>query len=92
MRLDPNQPWVHFRMATILAGFPDRLGEAKTHAEEAVRLAPNLVEAHTFLGVLNARAGDFESARYHWRQALAIDPEFTPARNNLDRLDQGGAR
>lgn len=92
LRLDPNQPWVHFRLATILAGSPDRLGEAKTHAEEAVRLAPNFAEAHTFLGVLNARAGDFESARNHWRRALAIDPEFTPARNNLDRLEQSGAR
>lgn len=92
LRLDPNQPWVHFRLAILLVGIPGRQAEAKAHTEEAVRLSPDFVEALNFLGVLNARAGDLESARRQWNEALRLNPEFTPARDNLDRLDQGGTR
>jgi len=46
---------------------------AATAAEEA----PGFVDPHLFMGGVEEQRGDFDAARFHYRNALAIDPTFT---------------
>lgn len=51
--------------------------------QEALRLRPNDVSAHTYLGVLADGAGDLVAAERHFAAAAAAEPSSSSARNNL---------
>jgi Flp pilus assembly protein TadD len=53
-----------------------------------MQLDPADKETLNRLGVAYARSGRFDDARRVWEQALAIDPGFAGARQNLERLRQ----
>lgn len=59
-------------------------------AEELVTKAVNLVPENKFfrdsLGTVFTMKGDRERARIQFEKALLLDPEYTPARQNLARL------
>jgi Flp pilus assembly protein TadD len=46
---------------------------------------PKAAEAHNNLGVALVRLGQPDQAIEHFKAALAIDPEYTDARNNLEK-------
>lgn len=85
--LEPTAAWIHYEFSRRLAGRPDGASEALAHAEEAGRLAPDLVEALNLQGVLHARLGRADAARAAWRRALEIRPGFEPVLRNLRLLD-----
>lgn len=90
--MDPSLAWVHYNLALHLAKVPGRMTEALAHGEAALALRPNYLEARNMLGILHAQFGQVEAARAQWNEALRIDPSFTPARENLKRLEQGDER
>jgi tetratricopeptide (TPR) repeat protein len=59
------------------------LQEARTHLVEAIRLEPEVAEAHTKLGVVLQRLRKFEDAVEPCRAALRIDPEDPAAHVTL---------
>lgn len=88
LRIDPMLAWVHFNLGLQLAQIPSRSADAVTHYEAALRLKPDDTDALNGLAILYAQAGRFETARTQWQKALAIDPNYRPARENLRRLEQ----
>ncbi|MHC4982870.1 MAG: tetratricopeptide repeat protein, partial [Planctomycetota bacterium] len=59
------------------------LDEAEQHAEEALRLKPDLPQPHHVLGVVLTEKGNSEKAIYHCRRAVEIEPEYDEPRYNL---------
>ncbi|MGE5530306.1 MAG: response regulator [Patescibacteria group bacterium] len=54
----------------------------------AVTLNPDRPEPFNLLGIAAEYRGDLDGARRMFRVALALDPSFTPAVANLDRVSQ----
>ena len=69
-----------------LGGALDEVGrydEAMAHYAEAIRINPQLAEAHGNLGIVLAQQGRLEEATFHFSEALRIDPSLAGAHNNL---------
>ena len=56
------------------------------HLRHALLLRADFIEAHHHLGIALARLGRYAEAEAHFSAALAIDPAFSDARENLKRL------
>ncbi len=53
---------------------------------------PNHIEAHLNLGTVMAQLGFPGLARREWEQCLSLDPNYTPAQQNLARLASASPR
>jgi Flp pilus assembly protein TadD len=65
---------------------PERRPEAVALLERAVRVAPGDAQANFNLGVALQEEGDFDRAVLHYQAALARDPDYLGALNNLSDL------
>ena len=81
-RIAPDDPKVQTNLGLCLAaaGKPDEALAALSRAG-----GPAVAQAN--LGYILAAMGRTDEARAHYRAALALEPEFGPARFALDRLD-----
>jgi tetratricopeptide (TPR) repeat protein len=61
------------------------LGEAQVQIETALRLNPNLAEAHDLLGTLLERKGQMDAALHDYSEAVRVRRELSHA-----QLDLGG--
>jgi Flp pilus assembly protein TadD len=59
---------------------------ARQLLSRARRINADIAQPHHGLGVLSEREHRPDIASKHYREALAVDPGFAPARNNLARL------
>ena len=57
-------------------------GAAESHFREAIRLQPDLAEAHNNLGNLLAGRHAYPEAAYHFEQAIASNPGYVEARHS----------
>ncbi len=69
-----------------LAKQEDKLEEAVTEVEEAVKINPQYSEAHAELGLLYLRQRKYELSEKSLTRALEIDPDSYPANLNLLNL------
>jgi len=67
-----------------------RFDEALKQAENALALEPGRPEAFNLLGALSEIRGNVEEAQKSYRAALALDPTYKPARDNLSRTTRWG--
>jgi Tfp pilus assembly protein PilF len=68
-----------------------RLREARVHYEETLKHAPDMLPAHTFLGILLADQHDTGAAQIQFEQALKLDPRSAEIHNDLGIvLDESG--
>ena len=51
---------------------------------EAMGEFPSAPQPHNLLGIIMEKEGDHASAMRHFRAAYALDPTYSPARQNLD--------
>ena len=72
----------------MLAQF-GRTQEAIGYYEHALRLKPDLAEAHCALGIALEQSGKVREAIGHYERALRINPDYTQAQNGLARLRPG---
>jgi Flp pilus assembly protein TadD len=61
--------------------------EGALHAEAAVALDPGNAVSRNLLGVARAMEGRLEDAVAHFRESIAIDPQYAEARANLTRAE-----
>jgi tetratricopeptide (TPR) repeat protein len=72
-----------------------RRANQSTSAEESERLLLRSIEihptpaAHNNLGILYLQKGNRSAAESEWRRALALDPDYRAARDNLNRSQAG---
>lgn len=85
--LAPDNGMTHYVLARALMLKPGNDDEVLAVARTTVGLLPNMAEAHSLLGLVQAQAGDLDAAAEAWRAALAIDPDNVGARNNLAGID-----
>ena len=62
-----------------------RLEAAKEHTKQAIGLDPSRPEAFNLLGILHELTGNRTEAMKYYRVALALDPTYNPASQNLTR-------
>lgn len=58
------------------------------YLREAINLNPERPEPFNLLGIAGELSGDLDAARRMYRVALALDPSYSPAGVNLDRVSQ----
>jgi Tfp pilus assembly protein PilF len=83
LQLDPNCASAHFNLAVAFTQ-AGQLEKAESHYREALRGKPT-AETHNGLGYVLAGQGKTEEAIAEFRQAIAVNPEFAPARKNLEQ-------
>lgn len=59
---------------------------AAAYFDAALQYSPNSAEIHNDFGVMLGSCGRLREAEEHFRQALAIKPDFNEARDGLERL------
>ena len=74
-----------FNYAVTLARM-NRLAEAQTHLEEALKDHPNFAEAHDVLGGILEYKGQIDAALREYREALRCRPNFGKAHLDLGTL------
>jgi len=63
-------------------------GSAAEHVRLAIALDPSRPEAFNLLGAILDIGGDHLQAQKNYRAALALDPSYVPAQQNLERSVQ----
>lgn len=89
LELDPECVSAHLNLAVayVQAG---KLAEAEAHYRKALPGRPT-AETHNGLGYVLGRQGRSDAAIAEFEQAIAIDPKYAPAYNNLaDALARAG--
>src|SRR5262249_8230772 len=90
--LDPRLPGPYLRLGLLYAvsGNPDR-GLARVN--EALKAKPDNLGALMLSGAIYEQKGDVQKAQAAYEKALAINPRFAPAANNLAYLytEQGAS-
>ena len=87
LRLQPEFTRARVNLAYAKAGMGD-IGGALQEFELLAGKDPSNADYLLELGNLKAKAGRFEEAMQHYRQALVINPEFEAARKNLIALQE----
>src|SRR5579871_2770913 len=82
LEAQPNFPEATHLLG-VIAHQNGRLGEAITHVERAVKLAPQVALFHANLGEMYRLAGRPKRAIEAARRALQIDPKMPAALSNL---------
>jgi tetratricopeptide (TPR) repeat protein len=78
LRIMPRFAEAHCNRAISLR-LLGRAAESKIACREALEIDPRLAAAFIVLGELSADSGDFDAARRHFQQAIAIQPEVPEA-------------
>jgi len=73
-------PFEWLGMVSVALGKPD---QGIAAYRKAMKLGARSAPLLTNLGVLHAQKGETERARAYWLEALTIDPNYAPARQNL---------
>ena len=73
---------VHYNLGIAYQGV-NNLTNAEHHYREALRLAPNYVEAHNSLGALLLAGGRIEEAGDEFVEVIRLAPHFGPAHDGL---------
>ncbi len=86
-KLGTRHQEAHFNLALAYerAGL---LPEARREILASLKLEPAQLDAQNTLGVISAEMGDYESARAVWTKLIRTDPDYQPARRNLDTFEQ----
>ncbi len=94
----PDDAQVRSRLARSLVE-QGRQEEAMAETLRSIELDPGSAQIHNDAGVVHSTAGDFDTAREHYRKALAFDPGNAKAALNLakskrftDERDEDAAR
>jgi tetratricopeptide (TPR) repeat protein len=78
----------HYNLANLLSQ-QDKLDEAQTHYEAALRLKPEFVEAWYNLGALQQKRGRLKEAAQDYAAALRVKPNHAEAHLSLGALLAG---
>jgi tetratricopeptide (TPR) repeat protein len=87
LKLDPNNIFVHGCLVLALDAI-GKTDEAIEHCRIVLAARPYDVEMHNNLGIFLRNKGKLNEAAESFKKALQIDPNFKPARDNLDALFQ----
>jgi tetratricopeptide (TPR) repeat protein len=76
---------LHYTLAGALV-MTGRFDEGLSHLKRALEINPRNFMVLNDLGLVHEQLGQKEEAVKYYQQALAIEPSFTPAAENLKRI------
>jgi tetratricopeptide repeat protein len=85
LRADPDNAALHDDAALLYAEYGD-IERALAHFQESLRIRPQAASSHYNVGTALLRLGRRDEAARYFREAIAIDPGYVPARRSLDAL------
>jgi tetratricopeptide (TPR) repeat protein/mono/diheme cytochrome c family protein len=91
LAINPDFPDAHVNLGSLLFS-RGRVKDALPHFERGVALQPGSAIIETDLGSALAAAGRYAEALRHVRRALQLKPDYGPALQTLERLEQMGIR
>jgi len=91
LHTDPASAEAHNTLGSVYLR-RDQLEEARGELEEAIRLQPEFAWAHYNLALVFKKQQKADDAERELRAALKADPMFTPARAELDRMEDAAKR
>lgn len=85
--LAPDRADTHFDLSL---GYEQtrQLEAALQEIEESLRIEPGQPDARNARAIITAEIGHYEEARRQWRELSRDNPEYSPARQNLQVLDR----
>jgi tetratricopeptide (TPR) repeat protein len=86
VELRPNFLEAHYRLANELAKQSERLPDAIGHYQAVLRIDPTHAAAHFNLAVVCANVGQTDESIRHFESAVALKPDWTEARQNLELM------
>ncbi len=84
-KLESTEDLLQYAKKCILAGDDQK---AKEYLSDAIAQDTEAPEVHNLLGALYEFEGEITTAQKHYRAALALDPTYEPAEQNLERTTQ----
>ncbi|MEL6383056.1 MAG: TIGR03032 family protein [Cyanobacteria bacterium J06626_18] len=94
LELNPRQMTARYQLGVILVD-RQQWQAGIEQLEQVVAERSDHVEAHNSLAVAHLNLGNREKAQWHFERAIALNPGFALARNNLNalkQLDEGDRR
>jgi tetratricopeptide (TPR) repeat protein len=85
LQVTRKNPVIQNNLGEALAA-QGKLAQAVAHYSEALRLQPDLAQAHYNLGVALGAQGKLAQAVTQYTQALRLQPDFAAAHNNLGEV------
>jgi tetratricopeptide (TPR) repeat protein len=85
----PQDAWAEYfygRILSAASASPGRLREAQEHLERAVAIDSKLAEAHTALGDVLDKRGEFQAAMKELERSVQLDPQSSVAFYKLAQL------
>ncbi len=79
---------VNYLNNSFIYFYENKFDLAKKECEQAIALTPNLTMAHTRLGSIYFKLGDYNNALKSWRRALQLEPENTQLREMIREVEQ----
>jgi tetratricopeptide (TPR) repeat protein len=92
--LGPDRPETHFNLALAYER-RGALAQAEQEALLSLRIDPSQPDARNTLGAIYAEEGNYVRASQEWNELVGENPDYAPARANLEILhdvENGGAK
>jgi len=86
--INNNYTLVHFAYNNRALAFHDmgRYKEALFDCQKAIEKDPTYAHAYNTCGLVYASMNDIDNARLYYKKAIAIDPNYSQPKNNLQNL------
>jgi Flp pilus assembly protein TadD len=81
--VNPDDALAHLNLGSALLEVPNRMPEAISEYQRAVRIYPNYAEAHNNLGAILLKSDRTPEAVAEYQAAVRLDPEYPDAHSNL---------
>lgn len=85
LEIEPKNPEVRLKLANLLRGKND-LFASYEHLRVFLKIKPEDADIHNVCGQVLRDIGNIEKAREHFEKALALNPHFHEARENIKAL------
>ena len=82
--LAPNRPDIRANLAMMLY-FQDRMSEARQEIDRSISADPSAAEIQNIFGMILLKQGDTAGAVKAFERAFTLRPDFTEAKENLDK-------
>jgi len=83
VQLDPQDAGAHNNLSILLQQAQGRLKEAEESCRQAIKLKPDLADAHYNLGNTLKKQGRLDEAEASYTQAITLKPDYSEAHYNL---------
>ncbi|MHB0977678.1 MAG: tetratricopeptide repeat protein [Candidatus Aquicultorales bacterium] len=87
VELDPRDEIAYYQLGQIYMAKNDFI-KARDAYRRLVQINPSVADGHYYLALASEKLADKETARTHYREALKYIPDYSEAKDGLDRVSE----